>query len=169
MRAVRHLGTTRQLIAPVDEAGLGPCVGSQPRLDRTVLGDGETSSEQHVTQHLAGTVDLEIDRTEARVCAMSQPSLDDMRHPVGYCVGEAHRIERDTEWRVSGDGCSDGAAIVAEPEQLRRDSVTPTPASAAPESSLRISDSAAIRSSARTARRATAYRSRSASRPSAIT
>ncbi len=75
-------------------------------------------AEQHLTQHVIGPVDLELDRGKPGLTGVGKPALDDVANPVGSCVGHDDRIERDAVAPVGGDHRSFGAAELIEPEEL---------------------------------------------------
>ena len=75
-------------------------------------------ADQHLTQHVVGTVDLEFDGSEPGLTGVGKPALDDMGNPVGSCVGHDDRVERDPVAPVGCDHRSFRATEVIEPEEL---------------------------------------------------
>ena len=108
-----------QPIALVQRADRWSSVCGQPRLDQPVFLDREAMADQHLTQDVIGTVDLEADGFEPGLTGVREPALDDMGNPVGSCVGHDDRVERYPVAPVGCDHRSFRATEVIEPEELR--------------------------------------------------
>ena len=64
MRPLHRVEATGQPIVLVQRADRWSSVCGQPRLDQPVLLDREAMADQHLTQDVIGTVDLEADGFE---------------------------------------------------------------------------------------------------------
>ena len=118
MRTQHRVEATGQPIVLVQRADLRSSVCSQPRLDQPLFLEREAMAEQHLTQNVIGTVDLELDGFEPGLTGVSKPALDDMCNPVGSCVGHEDRVESDPIAPVGCDHRGFGATEVIEPEEL---------------------------------------------------
>ena len=118
MRTQHRVEATEQLIVVMQWADRWPGVCSQPTLDQPVFLDGEAMAEQHLTQNVIGTVDLEFDGFKPGRTGVSKPTLDDMCNPIGSCVGHDDRVESYPVAPVGCDHCGFWATEVIEPEEL---------------------------------------------------
>ena len=81
MRTLHRVEATGQPIVLVQRADLWSSVCSQPRFDQPVFLDREAMADQHLTQDVVGTVDLEADGFEPGLTGVSKPALDDVWRP----------------------------------------------------------------------------------------